>query len=115
VGRSGVVVGGVGGWLVIGSVVGAVVVVVVGVVVVGAVVVGCAGVAVVCDVVGSVVGVVVVDCGSAFAVTRSGVPLHWVTSRDSVSIDITPSPEFRAIVIACARGYTNSLPAVSPA
>ena len=104
-----VVVGGVGA--VVAGVVGAVVVGVVGAVVVGVVgaVVVAAGAVVVAGAVGAV------DC-SAFAVTFEMLaPFRLLISVDSVSIDITGSPDACAIVIAWLFGYTSSFPERSPA
>ena len=58
----------------------------------------------------------VVDCGSVLAVTRVTSPFFQLSmSVASVSTAETDSPDARAIIIACAFGYTNSLPLFSPA
>ena len=93
-----------------------------GVVVVGAVVVaGVVGAVVVAGVVGAVAVAggccaVVSGCAAALASMRDSLLFFKsLTSVDSVSIDITDSPEVRAICIAWLFGYTSSLPERSPA
>src|SRR5262249_36609826 len=60
-------------------------------------------------------GVDAVDCDSA-AVTREMLPV-FQSSIDvpALSTAITGSPDACAIVMACAFGYTSSLPSFSPA
>src|SRR5258707_1359710 len=106
-----VVTGGGGGSVVVGAVVvGAVVVEVVGSVVVGAVVVEAVGIgSVVVDAVLAVV--VLVELDVTFVTLLF---FHTLMSVESVSTVETESPELLAIIMACALGYTNSLPAFSP-
>jgi uncharacterized protein YceK len=49
--------------------------------------------------------VVLAGCGSVLAVTFETAPFFQASSSvESVSKDVTDSPEARAIIMACARG-----------